>query len=141
MTLMFVDFPFMKRYFIRLCAFLLVSLITLTSCSSASGLTGNYRNDTLGLISSLRTAIELPEDSPEKAEAQAQTRDLINAFAARYRRDSSVSGLSSFTTMQTALNGLASHYASYPNRPVPEELKQRLDREFKQIELSLKRES
>ncbi|MFZ9737750.1 MAG: photosystem II protein Psb27 [Prochlorotrichaceae cyanobacterium] len=131
----------MKRYLVRLCALILVSIITLTSCSSASGLTGNYRDDTLNLISSLRTAIELPEDAPQKAEAQAEARDLINAFASRYRRDSSVSGLSSFTTMQTALNGLASHYTSYPNRPVPEKLKNRLDREFKQIELSLKRES
>ncbi|MEY2979632.1 MAG: photosystem II protein Psb27 [Prochlorotrichaceae cyanobacterium] len=131
----------MKRYLIRLCTLILVSIITLTSCSSASGLTGNYRDDTLNLISSLRTAIELPEDAPQKAEAQAEARDLINAFASRYRRDSSISGLSSFTTMQTALNGLASHYTSYPNRPVPEKLKSRLDREFKQIELSLKRES
>lgn len=131
----------MKRYLIRLCALILVSFITLTSCSNASGLTGNYRDDTLNLISSLRTAIELPEDAPQKAEAQAEARDLINSFASRYRRDSSVSGLASFTTMQTALNGLASHYTSYPNRPVPEKLKDRLDREFKQIELSLKRES
>ena len=131
----------MKRYLIRLCALILVCFITLTSCSSASGLTGNYRDDTLNLISSLRTAIELPEDAPQKTEAQAEARDLINAFASRYRRDPSVSGLSSFTTMQTALNGLASHYTAYPNRPVPEKLKSRLDREFKQIELSLKRES
>jgi photosystem II Psb27 protein len=133
----------MKRYLIQLCALILVSLIALTSCTgiSSSGLTGNYRQDTLDLISSLRTAIDLPEETPEKAAAQANARTLINSFAARYRRDSSVSGLSSFTTMQTALNGLASHYTAYPNRPVPEKLKQRLDREFKQIELSLKRES
>jgi len=131
----------MKRYLIRLCALILVSFITLTSCSNAPGLSGNYRDDTLNLISSLRTAIELPEDAPQKAEAQSEARDLINAFASRYRRDPAVSGLASFTTMQTALNGLASHYTSYPNRPVPQKLKDRLDREFKQIELSLKRES
>ena len=98
-------------------------------------------NATLNLAGSLRTAIELPEDAPQKAEAQSEARDLINAFASRYRRDPAVSGLASFTTMQTALNGLASHYTSYPNRPVPQKLKDRLDREFKQIELSLKRES
>ncbi|MFO0170955.1 MAG: photosystem II protein Psb27, partial [Aphanizomenon sp.] len=31
------------------------------------------------------------------------------------------------------------HYSSYPNRPVPEKLKKRLDTEFKQVELSLRR--
>jgi photosystem II Psb27 protein len=131
----------MKRYLIRLCALILVSLITLTSCSNNALLSGNYRDDTLNLITSLRSAIELPEDTPQKVEAQAQARDLINAFAARYRRDPSVARLSSFTTMQTALNGLASHYTEYPNRPLSDKLKERLDREFKQIELSLKRES
>jgi len=29
--------------------------------------------------------------------------------------------------MRTALNSLAGHYSSYPNRPVPEKLKQRLE--------------
>ncbi|MEM1309725.1 MAG: photosystem II protein Psb27, partial [Cyanobacteria bacterium P01_H01_bin.153] len=36
-------------------------------------------------------------------------------------------------------NGLAGHYSSYPNRPVPEKLKQRLEQEFKQVEAALKR--
>ena len=133
----------MKRYLIRLCAVMLVGFLTLTGCGAmggGSGLTGDYRQDTLDLISTLSTAIDLPDDTPEKAQAQAQARDKINAFAARYRRDESVSGLASFTTMQTALNGLASHYTSYPNRPIPDSLKDRLNREFKQIELALKRE-
>jgi len=41
--------------------------------------------------------------------------------------------------MRTALNSLAGHYSSYPNRPVPEKLKQRLEQEFKQVEVALKR--
>jgi photosystem II Psb27 protein len=42
--------------------------------------------------------------------------------------------------MATALNGLAGHYNSYPNRPIPQKLKDRLDDEFKQAKISLKRE-
>ena len=38
----------------------------------------------------------------------------------RYRPQPRVNGLNSFTTMQTALNSLAGHYASYANRPLPE---------------------
>ncbi|HEY9604222.1 MAG TPA: photosystem II protein Psb27 [Allocoleopsis sp.] len=131
----------MKRYISRLVALVLVVVIGLMGCSSSSatGLTGDYRQDTLGLLQSLRTAIELPEDAPEKAEAQSQARQLINDFASRYRRDGAVSNLSSFTTMRTALNSLAGHYSSYPNRPLPQKLKKRLEQEFQQVENALKR--
>jgi photosystem II Psb27 protein len=131
----------MKRYLSRLVALVLVVVIGLMGCSSnsATGLTGDYRQDTLTLLQNLRTAIELPNDAPEKAAAQDQARQAINDFASRYRRDSSVSSLSSFTTMRTALNSLAGHYSSYPNRPLPKKLKDRLEQEFQQVENALKR--
>lgn len=133
----------MKRYLSRLVALVLVVVIGLMGCSSdnVTGLTGDYRQDTFALLQSLRTAIELPEDAPDKAAAQAQARQKINDFASRYRRDSSVTTLSSFTTMRTALNSLAGHYSSYPNRPLPQKLKNRLEQEFKQVENALKRGS
>jgi len=133
----------MKRYLSRLVALVLVVVIGLMGCSSdnVTGLTGDYRQDTFALLQSLRTAIELPEDAPDKAAAQAQARQQINDFASRYRRDSSVTTLSSFTTMRTALNSLAGHYSSYPNRPLPQKLKTRLEQEFKQVENALKRGS
>lgn len=131
----------MKRYISRLVALLLVVVMGLMGCSSASvsGLTGDYRQDTLTLLQNLRTAIELPEGTPDKAEAQSNARQAINDFASRYRRDSSVANLSSFTTMRTALNSLAGHYSSYPNRPLPQKLKNRLEQEFRQVESALKR--
>ncbi len=133
----------MKRYLSRLVALVLVVVIGLMGCSSdnVTGLTGDYRQDTFALLQSLRTAIELPEDAPDKAAAQAQARQKINDFASRYRRDSSVTTLSSFTTMRTALNSLAGHYSSYPNRPLPQKLKNRLEQEFKQVENALNRGS
>jgi photosystem II Psb27 protein len=133
----------MKRYLSRLVALVLVVVIGLMGCSSdnVTGLTGDYRQDTFALLQSLRTAIELPEDAPDKAAAQAEARQKINDFASRYRRDSSVTTLSSFTTMRTALNSLAGHYSSYPNRPLPQKLKNRLELEFKQVENALKRGS
>ena len=133
----------MKRYLSPLVALVLVVVIGLMGCSSNSvtGLTGDYRQDTLALLQGLRTAIELPDDAPDKASAQAQARQQINDFASRYRRDSSVTTLSSFTTMRTALNSLAGHYSSYPNRPIPQKLKNRLEQEFRQVENALKRGS
>jgi photosystem II Psb27 protein len=134
----------MKQIFARLFALVLVALLGLSACSSAgvSGqMTGDYRQDTLTVIDSLRTAINLPNDAPEKPVAEAGARNLINDFASRYRRDNAVANLSSFTTIRTALNAIAGHYSSYPNRPVPEKLKARLEQEFKQVEAALRRES
>ncbi|HEY9761315.1 MAG TPA: photosystem II protein Psb27 [Trichocoleus sp.] len=131
----------MKTLLARLFAVLLVAVIGLTSCSAGTSgkLTGDYREDTLMVISSLRNAIELPTDDPAKAVAQANAKDLINDFASRYRRDPAVGNLSSFTTMRTALNAIAGHYSSYPNRPLPDKLKTRLEQEFRQVEGALKR--
>ncbi len=131
----------MKSLITRLFALLLVAVIGLTGCSAGTSglLTGDYRQDTLMLVDSLRTAISLPDDDPGKAEAQAEAKVIISDFASRYRRDASVANLSSFTTMRTALNAIAGHYSSYPNRPIPEKLKTRVEQELKQVEAALNR--
>ncbi|NER82270.1 MAG: photosystem II protein Psb27 [Leptolyngbya sp. SIO1D8] len=134
----------MRQLLTRLISLVLVAVIGLAGCSNAgvSGqMTGDYRQDTLTVIDSLRTAISLPSDDPDKPAAEAAARNLINDFAARYRRDSAVANLSSFTTIRTALNALAGHYSSYPNRSIPEKLKLRLEQEFRQAEAALKRGS
>lgn len=130
----------MKKLLSRLLALTLVMVVGLMGCTNVpAGMSGNYREDTLALVNSLRTAVSLPDNDPAKAQAQAEARTLINSFASRYQRDPSVTKLSSFTTMRTALNSLAGHYSSYPNRPVPEKLKNRLEQEFKQVESALRR--
>ena len=131
---------FSKKYLSRLLALVLVVAISLMGCTSnPSGLSGNYRQDTIAVLDSLRTAIDLPDDASNKDEVVTLARRQISDYASRYRRDSETSGLRSFTTMQTALNAIAGYYSSYGNRPVPEKLKKRLDQEFKQVEISLKR--
>jgi photosystem II Psb27 protein len=130
----------MKRYWSRLLALVLVLTIGLMGCSgSPDTLTGDYRQDTLTVVNAMRQALDLSEDSPNKTEIQAEARQKINDFSARYQRANSVSGLSSFTTVRTALNSLAGHYSSYPNRPVPQKLKNRLEKELQQVESALKR--
>jgi photosystem II Psb27 protein len=129
----------MKRYWSRLLALVLVLAIGLIGCSSPDSLTGDYRQDTLTVVNSMRKALEVSEDSPDKAAIQAEARQKINDFSARYQRAGSISALSSFTTMRTALNSLAGHYSSYPNRPVPQKLKNRLEQELQQVESALKR--
>jgi photosystem II Psb27 protein len=41
--------------------------------------------------------------------------------------------------MRTALNAIAGHYSAYPNRPLPEKLKTRVEQELKQVESALNR--
>ena len=130
---------FIRRFLSRAFALLLVAAIALTGCSQAGGLTGNYQQDTMILVGTLREAIELPQDAPSRMETQAKTKDQINAYAARYRRDRSVGKLTSYTTIRTALNSLAGHYNSAPNRPIPQKLKDRLESELRKVETALKR--
>ena len=78
-----------------------------------------------------------PEDGQASSEQQQQARDLINDYISLYRPNSRVNGLASFTTMQTALNSLAGHYASYNNRPLSDDLRARLEKELHKAELTV----
>ncbi|MCP9915448.1 photosystem II protein Psb27 [Cyanobium sp. ATX 6F1] len=123
-----------------LVAVCLCLVLVLSACTSASGpITGNYVDDTVAVAQSLLTTIALPQDDPSRKQAEVEARSLINSYTARYRPQARLNGLSSFTTMQTAMNALAAHYAAYANRPIPEALKARLDKELKKAETSVVR--
>lgn len=134
----------LKKFLARLVTLALIMMVSftgLTACSgtSASGLTGKYVEDTLLVVQNLTTAINLPADAPNRTEVQEAARLQMNEYASRYRRDSKVSGLRSFTTMQTALNALAGYYSSFGTRPLPAKLKDRLAAEFDTANLAVKR--
>jgi photosystem II Psb27 protein len=114
--------------------------LTLTACSGTSGpLTGNYVDDTVTVADTLLATIGLDANDPGRSEAETEARALINNYMARYRPQPKVNGLASFTTMQTALNSLAGHYANYANRPLPDALKDRLTKELKKAETGVVR--
>ncbi|MEY3545481.1 MAG: photosystem protein Psb27 [Cyanobacteriota bacterium] len=113
--------------------------LMLTACSGGGPLTGNYVEDTVAVADTLIATIALPADDPGRSEAETSARALINDYMARYRPQPKVNGLASFTTMQTALNSLAGHYANYPNRPVPDALRERVSKELKKAETGVVR--
>ncbi|MBW0167983.1 MAG: photosystem II protein Psb27 [Vulcanococcus sp.] len=113
--------------------------LMLTACSGGGPLTGNYVEDTVAVADTLMATIALPADDPGRSEAETSARALINDYMARYRPQPKVNGLASFTTMQTALNSLAGHYANYPNRPVPDALRDRVSKELKKAETGVVR--
>ena len=106
---------------------------------ASTGLSGNYVDDTMAVAQSLLTTIAIPQDDPGHAAAETEARALINNYMARYRPQSRVNGLSSFTTMQTALNSLAGHYTNYANRPLPDALRERLEKELHKAERNVVR--
>jgi photosystem II Psb27 protein len=132
----------MKLFLSRLVAIVCVVVISLTgfaAVANADSLTGKYTDDVVDVIEVLSGAMELTSDNPDRPKLLSEARVKINDFASRYRRNGSVMRLSSFTTMRTALNSLAGHYSSYPNRAVPEKMKARILDEFKQVRISLNR--
>lgn len=119
-----------------LLSLVLVLCLSLSACSGGGLLSGNYVEDTATVTQSLLSTIALPADDPGAPEAIAQARALINDYMARYRPRAAVNGLSSFTTMQTALNSLASHYTTYSNRPLPDTIRNRVRKELEQAAAS-----
>ena len=115
--------------------------LLLTACSDdADGrLTGNYADDTISVAQTILEVIDIPQDDPSHAQAESDARSLITDYMSRYRPQPRVNGLSSFTTMQTALNSLAGHYANYSNRPLPEALHDRLAKELTKAEKAVVR--
>ena len=110
--------------------------LMLTACSGAgaSTLTGDYVEDTVAVVHTLQSTIAMEQDDEGRAEAETAATDLINDYMSRYRPRPQVNGLSSFTTMQTALNSLAGHYKTYANRPLPDTLRARVDKELGKAE-------
>jgi photosystem II Psb27 protein len=104
----------------------------LSACGGDGLLSGNYVQDTATVSQALLSTLALAPEDPATAESVSQARALINAYMARYRPQPAVNGLGSFTTMQTALNSLASHYATTTKRPLPEALSSRVRKELEQ---------
>jgi photosystem II Psb27 protein len=136
---------FLRRAVLRTAVALCLSVclchpLTLSACSaSGTGLTGNYVDDTVVTAQTLLATIALPQDDPDHAAAEAKARAVINDWTSRYRPRGDLRTLTSFTTMQTALNSLAGHYANYANRPLPDTLRTRLEKELHKAETIVSR--
>lgn len=102
-----------------------------------AGITGNYVEDTKAVVNSLRYAIELDPKDPNKTAAQTDARFKINSYASRYRRDTEKLGLTSFTTLRTALNALASYYNGTTKRSVPPKVRDRVILELDRVDQAL----
>ena len=123
-----------------ICLGLCLMLTTFGQTAEArSSMSGDYLKDTVGVIHSLQETIDLPQDAEGHSAAEDQALSLITDYISLYRSRMEVSQSLSFTTMQTALNSLAGHYKNYSNRPLSEELRNRLNKELTKAEKTVQR--
>ncbi len=97
-------------------------------------MTGDFAKDTISVSSTLKETMTLPKEDTGLSEAEKEAVFLISDYISRYRNRSQVNTSNTFTTMQTALNALSGHYKTFANRPVPENLKERLNKELSKAE-------
>ena len=111
------------------------------SYAAPSTMSGDYAKDTISVVNTLKVAIETPKDASNKDEVREESLSLITDYISRYRNRGLVNKTQSFTTMQTALNAMAGHYKNFASRPLPEKLKERLNKELSLAEKMVLRES
>ena len=109
--------------------------------AAKTSMTGDYAKDTISVVKILKEAISTPKDAPNKDEVRDDSLSIITDYISRYRNRGMVNKTQSFTTMQTALNAMAGHYKNFATRPLPENLKERLNKELSIAEKMVLRES
>ena len=118
-----------------------VTLLGYPAFAAKSNMTGDYTKDTVSVVKTLKGVIDTPKDAPNKEEVREEALSVITDYISRYRNRGMVNTTQSFTTMQTALNAMAGHYKNFATRPLPDNLKERLNKELSIAEKLALRES
>ena len=113
---------------------LVLSTFSIRTDAARSMMSGEYLKDTLSVSQKLQETIGIPNDDERRDDSESEASQLIRDYIARYRNRPEVNSSMSFTTMQTALNAMAGHYKTFPNRALPKELKDRLNKELSKAE-------
>ena len=130
------------RVFIFTLSFLTsITLLGYPAFAAKSNMTGDYTKDTVSVVKTLKGVIDTPKDAPNKEEMREEALSVITDYISRYRNRGMVNTTQSFTTMQTALNAMAGHYKNFATRPLPDNLKERLNKELSIAEKMVLRES
>ena len=117
-----------------ICLFLVFFQFTSEVNAAKTLMTGDFAKDTIAVSSTLKETITLPKEDKGLSEAEKEAVFLTSDYISRYRNRSQINTSTTFTTMQTALNALSGHYKTFANRPVPENLKERLNKELSKAE-------
>ena len=131
-----------RRVFIFTLSFITsITLLGYPAFAAKSNMTGDYTKDTVSVVKTLKGVIDTPKDASNKEEVREEALSVITDYISRYRNRGMVNTTQSFTTMQTALNAMAGHYKNFATRPLPDNLKERLNKELSIAEKMVLRES
>ena len=126
---------------LTICLSIFMSAFNSPAYAAKTAMTGDYVKDTISVVKTLKNAVGTDKDSPNKDEVKDEALSLITDYISRYRNRGMVNKTQSFTTMQTALNAMAGHYKNFATRPLPDKLKERLNKELSIAEKMVLRES
>ncbi len=130
-----------KTLTIILAFILCINLSAIPSYAAKTSMTGDYTKDTIAVVQTLKDAVGTSKDALNSGEVRDEALALITDYISRYRNRGMVNKTQSFTTMQTALNAMAGHYKNFASRPLPDKLKERLNKELALAEKMVLRES
>ena len=126
---------------LTICLSIFMSAFNSPAYAAKTAMTGDYVKDTISVVKTLKNAVGTDKDSPNKDAVKDEALSLITDYISRYRNRGMVNKTQSFTTMQTALNAMAGHYKNFATRPLPDKLKERLNKELSIAEKMVLRES
>ena len=61
------------------------TLLSSPSIAAKTSMTGDYTKDTISVVKTLQTAVDTPNDSPNKDEVRGEALTLITDYISRYR--------------------------------------------------------
>lgn len=122
---------------LRLIVTVALSLMLLLPTVQAAPLTGDYVEDGLHVIQTLRTAIIETDSAAAKEQSEDEASAAIRAFSSRYHGAKYTKRLS-FTTLRTVFNTMASKYQSSFKRPFKPDQMERLQSQLNLAEAALK---
>jgi len=99
-----------------------------------------YTKETQAIIAQVKSTLELAPGAEGREESINTTRQMTNAWVAKYRRDNATTGKPSYGQVYSALNAVSGHFNNFGTKyPFPAKRKDRVFQEFESAELLLAR--
>jgi photosystem II Psb27 protein len=99
-----------------------------------------YTKETQAIIAQVKSTLELAPGAEGREESINTTRQMTNAWVAKYRRDNATTGKPSYGQVYSALNAVSGHFNNFGTKyPFPAKRKDRVYQEFESAELLLSR--
>ncbi|EEF50160.1 photosystem II repair protein PSB27-H1, chloroplastic [Ricinus communis] len=129
-----------RRNFLSLATGILIPAWVVPVVPALAASDEEYVKETGEVIDKIRSTINMEKNDPNVATAVAELRETSNSWVAKYRREKTLLGRTSFRDIYSALNAVSGHYISFgPTAPIPAKRKARILEEMDSAEKALLR--